>query len=209
MEKKFNPNQKFTTGFTLIEVLIAIFVFGVMMVAITAFQKNVFSLNRFLSRQLSAEQDAQYLARTVIKEFRTMSPSSNGAYPIVTAATSTITFFTNIDADSAKERVRYFISGTELRRGIVQPTGNPAVYDTATETFSTLVHDIVNSGSSNLFTYYDTNYNGAGAALPSPIAVASVRLIKVTIVVDANPLDSPPPFTVTSQVSLRNLKDNL
>jgi hypothetical protein len=41
------------------------------------------------------------------------------------------------------------------------------------------------------------------------VSVPAVRLVKITVIVDANPAKMPAPRTFTTQVSLRNLKDNL
>jgi len=36
-----------------------------------------------------------------------------------------------------------------------------------------------------------------------------VRLVKITIVIDKDPQTPPGPMTLTTQISIRNLKDNL
>ncbi|MEK9201667.1 MAG: hypothetical protein AAB944_01715, partial [Patescibacteria group bacterium] len=110
--------------------------------------------------------------------------------------------------DGLQERVRYFLSGTDLRKGVIKPSGNPLQYNPASETFSTLARDVRNGGQ-NLFDYYDANYDGTTAALTQPVSVSVVRLVKVTVIIDADINRAPSPKTFMTQVSFRNLKDNL
>jgi len=137
-----------------------------------------------------------------------MSPSSLGSYPIEIAADNTLVFFTDINDDGLKERVRYFVQGTTLKKGVISPTGSPLAYVSANETFTELVHNLRN-GSTPVFTYYDTNYNGTTSPLTQPVDISFIRLIKVNMIVDVDPNRSPVPVTVTTQISVRNLKDNL
>jgi hypothetical protein len=70
------------------------------------------------------------------------------------------------------------------------------------------VHDVVDS---SIFEYYDSNYDGtaSSSALIFPVAPIEVRLVKITLDIDSDPNKPPEPFTVTTQVSIRNIKDNL
>ena len=60
-----------------------------------------------------------------------------------------------------------------------------------------------------IFDYYDTNYDGTTAPLAQPVSAIAVRLVKITLIIDKNSLRPPAPITMTTQVSMRNLKDNL
>jgi hypothetical protein len=42
-----------------------------------------------------------------------------------------------------------------------------------------------------------------------PIDIQSIRFVKVTVIIDKDPNRSPGEMVVSSQVNLRNLKDNL
>ena len=57
--------------------------------------------------------------------------------------------------------------------------------------------------------FISSNYDGITDPLPSPIDTLNVRLIKINLIIDHDPVKSPPPFLMTTQVSIRNLKDNL
>jgi hypothetical protein len=137
-----------------------------------------------------------------------MSPSAMGAYAIVQAATSSLTFYDDIDNDSSIEKVRYFLSGSTLKKGVVEPSGSPLNYN-GTETIKELVHNIANNATTSIFSYYDSSYAGTSSPLALPVNVLSVRLIKVSLVIDSDPLKPPAPIYMSTQVSIRNIKDNL
>jgi hypothetical protein len=42
-----------------------------------------------------------------------------------------------------------------------------------------------------------------------PIDIQSIRFVKITVIIDKDPKRSPDAMIVSSQVNLRNLKDNL
>ena len=141
-------------------------------------------------------------------EIRTASPSSLGAYAIIQTETSSFTFYSDIDSDSLKERVRYFVEDATLKKGVIKPSGMPLTYNPIDEIVSDLVHDIA-SAATLTFSYYDTDYDGTTQSLVEPINISAVRLIKITIVIDKDSQVPPGPMMLTTQVSIRNLKDNL
>jgi len=204
----FKNHQNSKSGFTIIEVLVSIFILTLIVSVVYSFQKDVFSLNRIISDSLVAQEEARRNLKTMTAEIRTASPSSLGAYAIAQTATSSFIFYSNIDGDSFKERVRYFLDGTTLKKGIIKPSGAPLAYNPANETIIDLAHDVANTTTS-IFSYYDTNYDGTTQPLAEPINVSVVRLVKITIVIDHDPLVSPGHITLTTQISIRNLKDNL
>jgi type II secretory pathway pseudopilin PulG len=201
---KFKQNK---AGFTLVEILVAIFIRTLIMVAIINFQINVFSLNKISSNNLNAQTDARKTLKNMTAELRSMSPSDNGSYAIALTATSSITFYTDIDNDNSKEQIRYFQEGTNLKKGITKSSGG--VYNPGNESLTNLISDLANSSSSPIFYYYDKNYDGTSAPLTYPLNIPSIRLIKIDILIDKDLNKAPEAMNITTQVSLRNLKDNL
>ena len=193
----------------MVETLIVVTIVSFLVLAIGSFQRNILFFAGFLEDSISGAQDARAVLRTMACEIRTASPSNLGTYPVATASPQTFTFYSDIDDDGLKERVRYFLDGVDLKKGIVKPSGNPLMYDPASETVvAVLVHNVRNDAQ-NIFDYYDTNYDGTTDPLPEPIDIISARLVKITIIIDADPNRAPSAKTFTSQVSMRNLKDNL
>lgn len=200
--------QKHNAGITLIELLISIFILTLIWLAVSAFQKDVFSLNSAISNSLNAQQDARRAFKTMASEIRGASPSSTGAYVISQANSTAFIFYSNIDSDQFIERVRYFLDGNTLKRGVLKPSGNPLVYNPANESISEMIHYIAN-GVTPIFQYHDTNYDGTTAPLGEPINIQAVRLIQIIAMIDLDVLRPPSPIMITTQVSMRNLKDNL
>lgn len=207
----FGTRAKFITGLTLPEALVGVSIFAMILLVASLFQRDVFSFNRVISDSLGVQQEARVAFKTMSAEIRAASQSSVGGYALEQVGTSTLTFYTNIDADATKERVRYFLSGTTLRRGVIEPTGNPLVYNVANEVVKDVVHYVANATSTPtpIFTYFDSSYDGTTAALAEPVNVLSVRLVKMTVIIDQNPFKEPGPATITTQATIRNLKDNL
>lgn len=204
----FQNRQKLKSGFSIVEILVAIFILSLVGVAIATFQKDIFSFNTIISSGLAAQHEARRALKTITAEVRPLSPSSTGAYPIAEADPTSFIFYSDIDTDQLKERVRYFLDGTILKKGVIKPSGTPLSYNPANEIISEIVYDVAN-GATPVFNYYDTNYDGTTSPLVEPVDILAVRLVKVTIVIDKNPNRPPGPITLTTQVSMRNLKDNL
>lgn len=186
-------------GFSLIEFLTVVFIVSVVSVAIGIFSKDIFSLSRILGTDLSTQQEMRVALKRVSAELRSTSQSSIGSYSIAEASSTSLTFYSDIDDDGIKERLRYFLQNSVLKRGVLVPTGNPLVYNPANETVTDSVLGV--NAATPIFSYYDTNYDGQSAPLAQPVTTTEVRLIKISITAGN--------VTVTTQVSLRNLKDNL
>jgi len=197
------------SGFTLVEIIFVVSIFLLSVVVLTNLQKDIFVNNLFVQNSLMAESEARGALKRAIAEIRSAAPANNGFYPIETAGTSTLTFYSDTNRDGLRERVRYFIATTTLKRGLIKPTGEPTVYLAGNEIISTVVNDIVVSTSTPLFSYYDSTYNGTTSAMTYPLNLSKIRLIKMTILIEADPNRSPLPLFFSSQVMIRSLKDNL
>ncbi len=196
-------------GFTLPEILVSIFIIGLLSVTATRFMRDVFSLNYTLQGSLNAQIDARHIVKVMVTEIREAGPSALGAYPIATASSTTVVFYTDVDNDGIRDKVRYFISGKTVKRGVVAPSGSPLTYNDANEKLTTVISGFVSSTTAPLFQYYTSNYAGTTSPLTSPVDIPSVRLVKINVIIDSDPNKSPISVITSSQVSIRNLKDNL
>ena len=192
-------------GMTLVEVLIG----ATIVVLVARFGGDIFSLNTSVQANLMAQLEGRQVLRTLVTELRSASPSSTGSFPLQEVGTSSLIFYSNIDQDTAKERIRYFRVGDELRRGEINPSGNPLVYATSSESIRTVIRDIRNGTSTALFTYYNALYMGTSTPLAQPVDPSQVRLIRTFIIIDRDPLRSPTPIIIETNAMIRNLKDNL
>lgn len=201
-------HKYFKNGFTAVEIMVAMGITVGIFFAVFNFGQGIFSFNSGAQRSLNAQTDARKVLKSFARELRSASPSSLGAYPVAQAGTSTLTFFSNIDGGSDKEQIRYFLQGTELKKGVTKPSGSPLTYNSANEKIQTLVRDVRN-GASTIFSYFDSNYMGTSSPLVQPVQVTAVRLIHMKLMINKDPNKNPVPFYAESQVFLRNLKDNL
>jgi len=196
-------------GMTLVEMLVAIAIFTVIMIAVSAFEVNVFSYRKIASDSYTTVQDAQTILKTMTKEIRIMSPGGDGSYALQSAATNTLMFFADVNGDGNKELVRYSYIGTSIYRAVTSPSGSPPVYLNSNTSTSTVIVNVRNSTSTPIFEYYDGNYDGNESPLAQPVSMTSVRLIKLNVTLDVDIKQSPMPRTYSTQVTLRNLKDNI
>ena len=111
-------------GMTLAEIVIAVGIFAAIAIVLGLFQRDVFVLNSSIRDSLDAQLEARALLRRFTAEVREASPSDLGSFALAETGTSSFAFYTDADDDGVRERVRYFLSGTDLRKGIVVPSGN-------------------------------------------------------------------------------------
>ncbi len=201
-------NFKKIKGFTLLETVISIAIFSLVIGLVSLFARDIFYYGSIFSGGLSAYDESKKVLQPIASEIRSSSPSSLGSYPIETATDNSFIFFADINSDGLKERIRYFLSGTTFKKGVITPTGNPLLYIVNNEVITDVVHNIKNNGTP-IFNYYNTSYNGNTASLAQPVMVIEIRLIRITLIIDTDPNRSPVPVTVSTQINLRNLKDNL
>ena len=193
-------------GFTLVELLFGISIFIIIVLVLTLFSKNIWVYSSYITAGLKATDSGRASIKTMTAEIRTASTAETGAYMINQATENTFIFYSDIDKDGLKERIKYFIENNTLKKGLTKPTGSPLSYNLANEKIYILVNNIVYTP---IFIYYDKNYDGNTAPLVEPINIALIRLVKINITTDENINRPPAPINFSTQVSLRNLKDNL
>lgn len=192
----------------MVEILIAVFIFALIALGAASLGSSIFSLERISSNRLSSQHQIRRVLKIFTSEVRSASPSSAGAYAISQAGPQSFTFYGDIDSDGLKERVRYSLDGTILRKGVITPVGNPPTYNPDDEVVSDQATDIINQEEA-VFSYYDASYDGTTAPLEEPVNPLDVKLVRISLLFDQSTSTPPGPLTLTSQVSIRNLKDNL
>ncbi|OGY98229.1 MAG: hypothetical protein A2855_02925 [Candidatus Liptonbacteria bacterium RIFCSPHIGHO2_01_FULL_57_28] len=195
-------------GFSLFEVLIVTGLFALVLLAVVSLRGNLDILENIIDQRLQSRSDLAQTLQIFVTELRSAGPSSVGGYPIESAASSSLIFFSDIDKDGMFERVRYSMASGTIVKGVVEPTGNPLVYVTSTEATTTVVNYVVPKAAVPMFSYYDANYTGGEDAMTSPVSVADVRIVKISIYADVDPEHSPQPVFFTNTVNIRNLRSN-
>lgn len=195
-------------GMTLIETIVSVAILSLIIGAVAGWQSDIFSLNRLLQTSLQSQSEAKKIIRPFANEVRSATQSSLGAYSIASTGSTEFSFYTDINGDGLSEKVRYFLEDGDFKKGTISPEGNPLQYDPANEEIIKVIHNVI---SSDIFTYYDSNYDGTEAVQPlsQPVTPSDVRLVQVSLTIDDNPDSPPAPMVIQTQVSIRNLKDNL
>ena len=197
-------------GFTLIEVMVTLAIFAMLVFGVSAMLGNIFiNSNQDILSMTSIDQ-----ARAVLAEFtneiRDATTGSDGSYPINQAGNSQIIFYSNFGTGNGViERIRYYISGNTLYKGVVIPIGNPLSYNLSSESQTPVLNGISNT-SDSIFYYYDGNYDGSTNSLSQPVNINNIRFVKINLsVLNKITANSNSAFTVSSGATIRSVKDNL
>jgi prepilin-type N-terminal cleavage/methylation domain-containing protein len=194
------------SGFTLFEVIIAIALSSIIVLGIGKFSNSISSVGVLINNELQADHDIQLAFRDIVSEIRSMEPSGAGAYPLETATTSSIVFYSDIDQDGIPERVRYTMATSSFQKGVIRPTGNPLTYPTSTEVVTTVAPSIIRSSST--FDYFDSSYTGTQTPLASPVSILAVRVVRVNLVAEVSTSTAPRPLILSNTITIRNLRSN-
>lgn len=189
-----------TKGFTLIETIVVVALTAFILVTLTSIIRYFYVTNAYVLEQSQAVNSARRSIQNALSDLRGASYGADGSYPIQAAATSTATFYANVDGDAAIEKVRYYLSGTTLYRGVTDPAGSPPSYDGQPENV-TLVVDNIRNGTTPLFTYFDAD----GMQLSSPVHLSKIASVRAVVLTDVNPNRAPNVYTLTGSATLRNI----
>jgi prepilin-type N-terminal cleavage/methylation domain-containing protein len=200
---------KHINGFTLIEMVTVIGIISLIGVGIgmaTVWGSRLWNVTQ---DHIKSQDQARAAFQNIVGEIREMQIADNGAYDLETADSDTLIFFSNIDTDSNREKVKYELQGGILYRWYAESDSSvPPQYPAFSDSTRTVIaNNIVNTGP--VFQYYDDSYTGTSAPLAEPIQLGDVRLIKLHLLIDYDPGRTPTPLELETNVTLRNLKDNL
>ncbi len=94
------------------------------------------------------------------------------------------------------------VMGTEFKKGVINPTGDPIEYPLSQEEVTVLSSYVRNAPP--IFEYYDA----ANQKIEEyPSRLADTKLMRLLLIIDVNPDHSPLPYGLSSSVQLRNLKE--
>lgn len=211
MKKKFKIDKKgVQSGFTLMETIMTIFIFTVIMLGTSLLLKDVLMNTRQQFGVIDNVNQARIATNNFIKEIRNATYGVNGAYPLGEASDNQIIFFsTATNTDGTISKIRYYISGNTLYKGVTNPAGNPLSYTGQPENITTLSTKM-SLGGNPLFYYYDGDYDGGGNPLSQPVNLNQVKFVKMNLIILKQLTDnSNATFTVSAGANMRNLKTNL
>lgn len=195
-------------GFTMLELLVALGIFSLIIVSVAWLVIHGFRYNAIIWEQLKTQSDGRRVLRETVDVVRKAEQSSIGSYPVANAGAYDLTVYSNVDSDSYREKVRFWLDGTTFKRNTVKPSGSPPSYSGAGQTVE-IAHDVVNiSKGEAVFSYFDENYTGVEAPMIQPVDTTKIRIIRVRLELEKDPTETPKPLRVESAAQIRNLKTN-
>jgi len=198
-------NKKTAKGFTIIELMIGVTIFIIFIVLSSEYIIRGLRLTRFADEQETAVNTTKKILNNMVSEIREAAHSDNGDYMLDVVEPQEFSFYSDIDSDLYKEKIRYFIDGHTLKKGTIEATSSPLEYPSANEIITTEA-EYINNRDEAAFTYYDTDYAEVASSTADKNAI---RLIHIFFKVNVTPEIMPADYLMDMDVQIRNLKDNL
>lgn len=200
------------SGFTILEIMITTVMIAIIGGAATLFAGYVMQSYSFSFTENQNINQAQYAMTTLVREMRKARTGENGAWPILDAQDNSFAFFSDVTQDGRTDLVRYFINGSVLYKGVIQPTQAPSSYLPENEVLYTITNNVA-STSAALFTYYNGNWPADTVNNPLSLdkRLMNTRYIEINLTIDtaSGSAKTVQPFLLNSGVEIRSLKDNL
>lgn len=199
------------SGMTLIELLIAIAIVGIIMEGFTLLFIRAWNTNKFILETGLASAMASRANNKLVIDLRGIQQSDHGAFPIVEAGNMSLTVYSDIEDDGVVERVHYYLddASDELRVGITNPdfSTQPATYPSGDQETRVLARYVVNPSNDPIFYYYNDDYPGDATNNPLtlPTSLANIQLVRIRLLINIDPVRAPNNIYIESFVDLRNL----
>lgn len=195
--------NKYSQGYTLIEMLVVIAIISIILPVLVSSISSLYHTHaKTLSRALAVVETTKGV-KEVVRDVRAAVYAENGALPIVSIATSTLTLYSDTDNDGVAEQVRYFLDGESIRKGTIEPTAT-ATYPAGSETFQTLIDRVINADTNTpLFRYY----TATGTEITSSAQALEVRRVEILFIGASRFGSETSEVSLRSSASIRNLKE--
>lgn len=196
-------------GFTLVEVVISISIFVVLSFLAVQLLMDVFKIPNQQAMSSGNIDYVRSITNNFINELRNASTGNDGSYSLGQASDTQIIFYSTYQSSGVAKRIRYYISGNNLYKGVVSPTGSPLSYNLNTEKVTTLINDLAN-GNAPVFYYYDGGFSGSGSALSQPVNINLIKFVKINLLIKKlTTAQTQEVFSINAGATIRNLKNNL
>lgn len=220
------PNDRDQAGLTLVELLVAMTILGVVLSALTAGALSLYRASYNVDLGTSNQSEARQAIAVVSRDIRAASPVRPSTEPaFLVARPDEANFTANLDDSTRPRLVRIFIDGdnrliedatpadpsSDPETGLTWDTDNDAVV-------RYIAAFVVNDASLPVFRYLDSN----GTALPYSTSACSgpngdvappcltdanrrrIATVELSLTVDSDPSGRVAPFTVAQRVRLPN-----
>ncbi len=187
-----------SAGFTIVELMVGITLTVILTIVLGELTVSGYRTYTAATEQVSQVATARRARDTIVRDIREAIISDAGDYAIIVAEANRLEIYSDSDRDVARERLRFWRDGRELKRGLTEPTGTPVRYNNEDETIRILANNL--TGTASTFRYYGPD----GAELSSPVDVTKVVSVGISLSVDVTINRSPEKITVETVVRLRN-----
>lgn len=202
--------KKRLKGMSLVEMLMAIFILLIGMEGVTMLLMNSFRNNKFILETGNASLLASRGVNRIVSEIRKVRQADNGDYPIESGDQFDLKVYMDVDGDGTTERVHYYLNNGAIYRGVTEPTATiPITYPNGDQTTEIFANYISNTNAQPVFYYYNRDYPSdiVNNPLATPVSVENVRLIRIHLLVNIDPINAPNNVNVESFAELRNLNN--
>lgn len=202
--------QKISQGFSLIEMLVAIAVGSILLVALTIFVGRAFNVSREQFEQVRITEEARIELDRIVDSIRNArnvdcdgdgSASEPSEHWLQAANSNYLMILTNLDDDEVAEKVAYFSENGELKKTVTQLDASCAEGGSETGILTRYLRN--ESAGVDLFGYYKGG-SGQPVAISQPeSAIGEVEVINTTLVIDVNEDQYPSAINVATATSPR------
>ena len=202
--------RKTKKGMSFIEMIMAIGIMLIGMEAMTMLFLRSWESNRFILETGNSSFIASRGVSRVVSEIRKTRQADNGDYPLESGNEFDLKLYIDIDKDGTTERVHYYLSSNTLYRGVTEPVaGLPITYPSGDDTTEVIAQSIANTPADPIFYYYNDDYPAdlVNNPLETPVSISAVRMIRVHLMVNIDPLHAPDYTNIESFAELRNLSN--
>ena len=195
-------------GMTLIELMTATVIASLLLAMISFLLVRTFYVNKYTLEQALNTTTLRNSLKNLTTNLREARQSDAGGYMIASAQDFDLVFFSNVDDDSATERVHYYLQNGQLKMGIAEASGFPLVYPAGDQETKIIGQGIINNSSQPVFRYYNEDYpvDTINNPLVNPISLEEVSLIKIDIFANVDPNNVPDNMRIETFVRPRNIK---
>jgi prepilin-type N-terminal cleavage/methylation domain-containing protein len=172
-------------GFTLIEVLSAMAVFGIVLATFAMVMQSAIRHSGEVEQQSNLQHDARTAITTMAQDLRQAydGDGNEATAPIQSIFANQLTFLSpDRQLPFHLRRITYRLQGTNLERGVLTSTdtdGYPwSGISAAPSAFQPVVRDVVNAGTQPVFRYLDAN--GVATATPANIDTIELQIVVAT-----------------------------
>jgi len=210
MTFRMKQKKRALKGMSFVEMIMAIAILLIGMEAMTLLFLRSFDNNKFILEMGNASFLASRGVSKVVSEIRKTRQADNGDYPVESGDDFDLKLYIDIDKDNTTERVHYYLLNSALYRGITEPVaGLPITYPSGDGTTELIAGSIANTATDPIFYYYNDDYPAdlVNNPLGTPVSISNVRMIKVHLMVNIDPLHAPDYVNIESFADLRNVHD--